>query len=141
MLTYPIEQIDGFYIGYRPIAATTPPGPQPPAPSASDSAEAKADSAKITSMPSYTFKTMYDLAKLEDSIDDLQPNGDVTSAHNSTTLCEVLPETSGVIHPVSRISARKLRKGHRSSKLFGMDQVRCTYEFTVPLLSRKTRYG
>lgn len=146
VLTYPIEQIDGFYIGYRPIVSTMA------APSAGsiitpiDPVDGKSDPTKLNSLPSYTFKTMYDLLRLdngsEESIHGLKglshTHADPTNNNNITSSCEILPDTSS--SPLVR-KAHKRYSSRSWTQTGNKEQIRCTYEFLVMTLTRKTRYG
>lgn len=111
------------------------------------------------SMPAYTFKTMYDLARLENNTtansDPGRPSS-TSSSSNMTTFCEVLSPVVIGNSEVPSSSYGKARADYQqqSKMSFNLkssstatansrrgEQIRCSYEFIVHGLSRKTRYG
>lgn len=152
-MTLPAERIDGFYIGYRQMNSIGVDNNNNNNIDALDKAKGN--------MPTYTFKTMYDLNKFnylanasafpgiasnEADIDNFQTMGN-NNNNNVTTFCEVLlsPDEindrgeNGNNMNRPQQQQQQLRSSHRSrSKL---EQVRCTYEFIVGGLARLTKFG
>lgn len=165
-LTSAVEPIDGFYIGYRTIGESGGGGGLssidngPGGDGGHRGASASSSSSSSGSMPAYTFKTMYDLARLENNTtanSDPGRSSSSSSSSNMTTFCEVLsPVIIGNGETASSSSYGKARADYQQQGKMSFnlkssstatansrrgEQIRCTYEFIVHGLSRKTRYG
>ena len=127
------EHVDGFYIGYRAILPSRENDPQ-------------------NKLPAYTFKTMHDIPAWQRfSSNTSSPIASSSSSSSSsdpqsqslTSFCEKFSSDSS--HK-SRSMSLLSKKSSVTKALNGKDissqaRVRCSYEFTLDSLARKTRYG
>ena len=153
LLASAAEQIDGFYIGYRTLSSGSIESIDI---TGTGKAVDQLSGKQSSSIPAYTFKTMYDLARIamangsnNDNNNNNDPNNSIlTKSSNMTTFCEVI--TSEAQMGLSYHNKKMEQKakfgpksgGNKDSNGGGKrEQIRCTYEFVVQSLSRKTRYG
>lgn len=90
---------------------------------------------------------MYDLARIANGSNNSNNDADLSAkSSNMTTFCEVIT-SEGQMMGYSRKSGEQQQKrkfGAKSSQRSAglkREQIRCTYEFVVHSLNRKTRYG
>lgn len=184
-MTHPIERIDGFYIGYRPIHGTngadsvlldhnSGQSKHSNGKSSLPSISASSSDPSSSLIPSYTFKTMYDLSKYSTNglnqthqiglsskftsttTNDNSNTNNNNNNNNITTFCEVISVdddtadnllTPGMVNNdflyghSKKYGAAHRQQNHNSNKNGKLEQIRCTYEFLLASLSRKTKYG